>query len=356
MKVESFEIRLMKIPLVKPFVTSLRRVEFVESIVIIIKTDSGLVGYGESVPTKEITGDTKERILDALKVIKNNLLEKNFNNFKDILNIVHNSIDKNSSAKSAVEIAIYDIASKRENLPLYKFLGGSFNTIETSVTVSLGSIESMVKEVEGLQREEIYSFKIKLGGDIEEDLLRFSAIQRVLDPSAKLKLDANQGWSVEETLYFLKKMKGVKVELLEQPIKADDIEGLSYIRKNSKVKIMADESVFSLEDVKKVVALGAADIINIKLDKCGGISKALEIIEFCKRSGVECMMGCMLEGSISVSAAANLAIAKSDIVTFYDLDAPLLFSNNPIKGGVVYNKNIISPSESMGIGCVLPTV
>jgi L-alanine-DL-glutamate epimerase-like enolase superfamily enzyme len=143
--------------------------------------------------------------------------------------------------------------------------------------------------------------------------------------------------------------RGLDIELVEQPVKAHDLEGLKYVTDRSYVPVLADESVFSVEDALKIVQLQAADLINIKLMKCGGLTNALKIATLAEVSGVECMIGCMLEAKVSVNAAVHLACARQ-IITKVDLDGPVLCSEDPVLGGAVFNEKEITVADEPGLG------
>ena len=143
--------------------------------------------------------------------------------------------------------------------------------------------------------------------------------------------------------------KGLDIEFVEQPVKAHDFDGLKYVTERSYVPVLADESVFSPQDALTIMQMGAADLVNIKLMKCGGLYNALKIASAAEVYGVECMIGCMLEAKISVNAAVHLACAKQ-IITRVDLDGPVLCSEDPILGGAVFNEKDITVSDEPGLG------
>ncbi len=352
MIIKDIKIKITKIPLIKPFKTALRIVRELESIVVIISTQRGFVGYGETAPTFAVTGDSKKLILKDLHIIGKNIIGKSVLNFSELLDIVHNSVEKNFSAKSAIEIALYDLLAQNFKTPLYKFLGGYKSVFKTGITISLNDIDTMVKDALEAQNMGFNSLKIKLGSDYKEDIQRVVKIYKSLLKDTSLKLDANQGWSKEECIKFLNTMedKNIPIELIEQPVKKDDIKGLKYIKHRTSIPILADESVFSPMDAIKILEEEAVDFINIKLDKCGGISKALQIADICKLYDVKCMIGCMLEGAISVGAAAHVASAKSNTITMFDLDAPILCKSTSIKGGVKFKLSDIELSNNYGLG------
>lgn len=162
-----------------------------------------------------------------------------------------------------------------------------------------------------------------------------------------IRIDANQGWTPKQAVRILNNMqdRGLDIEFVEQPVKALDFDGMKYVTERSYVPVLADESVFSPADALKIMQMGAADMVNIKLMKCAGITNALKIASAAEVYGVECMIGCMLEAKISVTAAVHLACAKS-IITKIDLDGPVLCKEDPIIGGAVFNEKLISlPNE-----------
>ena len=143
--------------------------------------------------------------------------------------------------------------------------------------------------------------------------------------------------------------RGLDIEFVEQQVKAHDFEGMKYVTERSYVPVLADESVFSPEDAVKIMEMRAADLVNIKLMKCGGLYNALKIVSVAEIYGVECMIGCMLEAKISVNAAVHLACAKK-IITKIDLDGPVLCKEDPILGGAVFDEKIITVSDEPGLG------
>ena len=193
--------------------------------------------------------------------------------------------------------------------------------------------------------------KVKVGKEPEKDIARLSAIREVVPKKTLIRIDANQGWEPKEAVRILNGMqeRGLDIEFVEQPVKGHDIEGLKYVTERSYVPVLADESVFSVEDAFKILQMRAADMINIKLMKCGGLYNGLKIATAAEVYGVECMIGCMLEAKTSVNAAVHLACAKQ-IITKIDLDGPVLCSEDPIIGGAVFNEKDITVSDEPGLG------
>lgn len=352
MKITKVRIGKISVPLRVPFKTALRRVDSVEDVIVEIHTDTGNIGYGEAPPTGVITGDTTGAIIGALNdhIIKT-IIGCDIDDFENLTESVQKCIIHNSSAKAAVDMALWDLYGQLYNIPVYKLLGGSKDKIVTDITISVNSPDEMARDAINAINRGYDTLKVKVGVNPTLDVERLSAIRSAIGHRAKLRIDANQAWKPQEAVRILNKMQeqGLDIELVEQPVIAHDIEGLKYVTERSYVPVLADESVFSPLDAMKIIQTGAADLINIKLMKCGGITPALKIADAASIMGVECMLGCMLEAKISVNAAVHVACARS-IITKIDLDGPVLCSEDPIIGGSVFNEKDISISKEPGLG------
>lgn len=353
MKITDIRFGMLRVPLKTPFKTALRTVDKVEDIVVMVHTDDGRVGYGEAPATAVITGDTHGSIVDAIRhYIAPRLIGQDVADLNRITKLIQDTMEKNTSAKAAVEIAVYDLWGQLYGAPLYKLLGGGDPVITTDITISVDYIDKMVADSIAAVERGFESLKIKVGKDIGVDIERVRAIYAAVEDRALLRLDANQGWTAKEAVYALHTLEdaGVRLELVEQPVKARDLEGMRYVTERVHTPIMADESVFGPAEVMDLIRMRAADIINIKLMKTGGISNAIRIADIAGLYGIECMIGCMLETSISVAAAVHVAVAKSNVITKVDLDGPSLCAYNPVDGGVNFNESEISISDAPGLG------
>jgi len=340
MIITGITVEVEKIPLRTPFITALRRVDDVENIRICIHTDTPNIGLGAAPATKAITGEDLKTIATTIKkIIAPTLVGREFDLPKN-LELLHASCRGNSSAKAAVDMALYDLAALSENKSLVEFLGASAKPLSTAVTISLKDPEKMAMDAASAFGRGLEILKVKVGGGDNLDVKRLEAIREAV-PKARILVDANQAWSVDDSLAIIKAIAPLKIELIEQPIIGSDIEGLKTITTQSSIPILADEAVFTLEDTKKVIEEKAADLINIKLMKCGGISKAIEIIEYCQEKGVKCMMGSMLEGPTSIALTTQLVMAYSDAFSHIDLDSPLLYKKIPTGTGLKFFNNIV---------------
>lgn len=352
MKIAKIETAEVNIPLVTPFKTALRTVDSVNDVVIKITTEDGQEGYGEAPPTAVITGETKGSIRCAIEdFLAPGLIGMEIENLDGIMEKLHKSMVKNTSAKAAVDMAVYDLFAKSSNKPLYKVLGGNKGEIETDLTISVNEIEEMVTDSLLAVKQGFQILKIKVGKEGVKDVERIRAIRQAVGPDIKLRIDANQGWSAKDAVRIIRKLEdlGIDMDLVEQPVSAHDFEGLKLVTSQVQTPILADESVFSASDAIRIIQERAADLINIKLMKTGGIYEALKICAIAESYEVECMIGCMLESKIAVSAAAHLAAAKG-IITRADLDGPSLCREDPYMGGPSFLGPRILMNTEPGLG------
>ena len=352
MKITEVRLGTISVPLRVPFKTALRSVSSVEDVIVEIHTDTGAVGYGEAPPTGVITGDTTGAIIGAIKDhIAKTIIGRDVDDFEDVIQSVQKCILKNTSAKAAVDMALWDLYGQLYKIPVYKMLGGARKHIITDITISVNSPEEMARDAVDAINRGYDCLKVKVGADPTLDVARLSAVREAVGNNVCIRIDANQAWQPKEAVRILNQMqeKGLAIEFVEQPVKAHDLEGLKYVTDRSYVPVLADESVFSPEDALKIMQMRAADLVNIKLMKCGGLYNALKIGSAAEGYGVECMIGCMLEAKISVNAAVELAGDKK-IITKIDLAGPVLCSEDPIIGGAVFEEQKITVSDAPGLG------
>lgn len=353
MRIQAIETIPVAVPLTKPFKTALRTVTTAYAIYVKVLTDDGRAGWGEAPPTHVITGDSLGSITYAIEeVIAPLLIGKDVRNREEIFRLLKRSIVRNTSAKAAVDMAIHDLLGQLAGLPLYQLLGGNRSEIETDFTVSVNGAAEMAEDAERYIADGFNVLKVKVGiGDIGEDIARIQAIRERVGSAPKIRLDANQGWKPKEAVFAIGKMEdaGLDIELIEQPVAADDVDGLAYVTNHTLTPIMADESVFSSKDALRVLERQAADLINIKLMKSGGIHEALKINALAETFGVECMVGSMIETKLGITAAAHLAASQPNITRF-DFDAPLMLAEDIVCGGIVYEGRVIRFPEDAGLG------
>ncbi len=312
MIIKDITTEIIKIPLKTPFITALRKVTDVEFVRVTIECEDGGISYGEAPATKAITGEDLKSIINTIEENKELFYFKSPDASLEILD----KLKITSSAKAALNMAFYNLISP---------MNYETNTnIKTAITISLNKKQKMCNDAVLASNDGMNILKLKFGDDISHAIDVTKTIKK-LNPNAKILIDANQAWDVKKSKKFIDAIKGVDIELLEQPVVANNMLGLKEITQYSHIPIVADETCFTLSDVKQVVESKSADIINIKLMKCGGITYAIKILDYCKEKNIPVMFGSMLEGPISINYAYWLVNKYMDVIKYVDLDSPLLY-------------------------------
>lgn len=353
MKIVDVKIGTVSIPLKRPFKTALRTTNTADDVVVQIVTSEGLTGWGSAAPTLAITGESQASILYVVEqVFKPRLIGQSLENLSELFFVLDNTIARNTSARAAIDIALYDAFARTKKVSLAGMLGAKKWELETDITVSVGPIDDMVSEALSNVSQGYRSLKVKVGTDAKLDFERIDAVRRAVGDSIHIRVDANQGWDADTAIKTIRLFedKGLAIEFIEQPVKAHDFEGMVKVKKAIQTKLVADESIFSEHDARRLLEMGGVDIVNVKLMKAGGIHNAIKICEVAKSFGAVCMMSCMLESKIGISAAAALA-AAIDCIQYVDLDAASLQATDPFDGGVKFEGNkIIIDANEPGLG------
>jgi L-alanine-DL-glutamate epimerase-like enolase superfamily enzyme len=351
LKIESIEIYKSRIKLIEPFVISLGLLEYAENVIVVIRTDKGISGFGECSPFKTINGESIDTCFVVGQYLANVLKGKDAVNIDACLKSMDAVIYGNTSVKSAFDIALYDIASQNAGLPLFKFLGGdNKKVLTTDYTVSIGNSEKMVADAQKIVANGFQIIKVKLGESKEQDVERIRLIRDSVGTSIPIRIDANQGWGTDEAIQTLIALAPYTIQHCEEPIARWNYMELPLVRKQSPIPIMADESCCDENDAKRLVDLEACDLFNVKLGKSAGISRALKIIRKAEEANLKIQVGGFLESRLGFTAAAHLALV-SDSIVHYDFDTPLMFCQDPVRGGIVYSKGgVVTIPDNIGLG------
>lgn len=352
--IEQITIYASPIKLKEPFVISLGPLTHAENVVIEMRTKEGLTGFGECSPFLTINGESMGTALVVAQLLAKVLKGKDALDTEGCIQAMDKIIYGNSSIKSAFDMALYDIASQQAQLPLYAFLGGTKNKIiQTDYTISLGPLEKMVLDAQRIKSNGFQIIKVKLGGTKEEDIQRVKAIREAIGPDITLRIDANQGWIPLDALEILKTIAPYDIQHCEEPIPRWQFMKLPFLRAQSPIPIMADESCCDENDAERLIELQACDSINVKLGKSGGIFKALKIIRLAEQAKRDLQIGGFLESRLAFTASAHLALC-SDQVLHYDFDTPMMFEEDPVQGGIQYGeKGIVEVPDLIGLGAVM---
>lgn len=297
----------------------------------------GVIGYGEASPSQRY-GETIETVQNFLNKVDLSKFNDPFN-LEEILNYIDSIEPGNTSAKAGIDIALHDLIGKLLKIPIYKLFG--LNKEKTPITsFTIGIDEPNVIERKVKEAEEYPILKVKLGLENDEEIIR--TIRKITDKL--IRVDANEGWKTKElALEKIKWLQDEGVELVEQPMPANDIDSVAWLRDKVDIPIIADENCIRLYDVP---TLGKAyDGINIKLMKSTGIREAIKMINTARAMNMKIMIGCMIESSVGITAGAQI----SPLVDFADLDGNLLITNDPFEGVKVKGGKLILPDEP-GLG------
>lgn len=351
-KIKSISINILEIPLKSPFITSLRQTNVIRDLVVIIKTTENLVGYGSCAIVPIITNESENSLITTIKeILAPKLIGQELNNLNLLLYNIHTTLNKHNSAKMAIEIALFDLFAKSFNLPLYKYLGGGINEIESGITINAKDIPTMLSDAKFYIKKGFKAIKLKVGFEKYHDIEAIELLYKTIFRDASIILDANQGWSLKDSIEIVNTLekKKIKIFFIEQPINKTKLLSLKSLSKKTKIPIIADESMFNINDCFRIIKENICAGINIKLAKCGGLANANNIYHLATSMGLKLMAGCMLESPISLSAMSSF-IASKNLFIYNDLDPIELIKKNPIKGGIKLKANKIYLSSKSGLG------
>ena len=333
-----------------PFTIATGTMHYAQNVFIRVHTDAGMYGVGECSAFPMITGETQATCFEMAKEFAAIWKNKDAEAIEDRMNELHGFTAFNATIKSAFDMALHDLAAKKANQPLYKFLGGKKKPLETDLTIGIDTAENMADKAIDFIKRGVRIIKVKLGKNAKEDVERIKKIREAAGDKILLRIDANQGWSFEDAIHALTDMGKYDIQFCEQPMRHWDDDKLPALKKISPIKLMADESVFNHYDAERLIKADACDYINIKFSKSGGILEATKINAVCAQNNIPCMMGGMLESRIALSAFAHFALAHDNII-FYDMDTCMLgHKQDPVVGGVKYNGFFVEVPETAGIG------
>jgi L-alanine-DL-glutamate epimerase-like enolase superfamily enzyme len=349
MQISKIEIYKYSIPM-EPFTIATGTMHFAQNLLVRIHTNTGLIGVGECSAFPMIAGETQATCYEMAKDFASIWKTKDPLQIESRMQELDLFTAGNYTAKSAFDMALYDIAAQDAALPLYQYLGGQYKTIETDLTIGIDTPEKMAATAMEFQKNGVTIMKVKLGKKVSEDIQRIKEIRNAIGYQIKIRIDANQGWSYDDAVIALTSLGNYQIEFCEQPMRKWNDELLPALMAISPIPIMADESVFTHHDAERLIRHKACTYINIKFAKSGGILEATKINQIAAANGIDCMLGGMLESRVALTAEMHFALAHNNIC-FYDLDTCLVGHKiDPVIGGVSYNGMNLSLTEAIGIG------
>lgn len=350
MKITSIALYGLRLPLIRPFIVAYETYEDMPTILVKMETDEGIIGYGEATPDQHVTGETWEGTFSLLlHQLAPAIIGENPFQIERIHEKMAEMVYAAPSAKAALDIACYDIMGKAAGQPVYNLLGGRYHdSLSVPYVVSILEPAAMAEEALEAVKEGYRSIKIKVGTDPYVDVERIRAVRSAIGKAVPLRVDANQGWRNRAvTMWVLEQVKGCDIDWIEQPVIADDLTALAEIRRQSIIPVMVDEGVHGDREMRETIVRQAADKLNIKLMKCGGLYPALKLVAQAEMAGIECQVGSMVESAVATAAGAHLAVAKKTIRS-NELVGPLMFSCDV--ADFPYESLHICLSEAPGLG------
>ena len=346
-KVELFKASL---PLKRPFRIALGETHATQTMFVRLTTDTGLIGMGEADCFRPVVGENQAVAIAAGQDYGRLLLGKDPLAIDRRVTELRNFMPATPTTRSAFDIALHDIAAQAAGLPLYAYFGGEKRTLETDITVGIDTPEAMATHAREIADRGLKAIKIKLGTGAQEDIARMRAIRSAIGNDIALRIDANQGWDRADAMIVLDAIAPLGVQYCEQPVRAWDVEGMAAVAARSAIPVMADETLFDEHDALRLVSSGTCHYLNIKLAKAGGLHVALRINTIAEAGGFKCMVGCMTETRLALTAAAHLVSSRPNIA-FADLDGADMLKDDPVTGGMVYGENgAIHLPDTPGLG------
>ena len=335
----------------KPYTIAFKTVDQVRNAFVEITLENGITGLGSGNPSEYVVGESFAQCLQALQEENIEfLIGRDIREFNQVAFEVWEKFPKNPSARAALDIALYDAFTKNLGVPLVRFLGQKIESLPTSNTIGIKNVDETIREAQDFIQRGFKILKVKLGKDLEEDIERLVKLREILGNKIIIRIDANQGYSKEQTIDFYKRTKHLEIELIEQPLPARSVSEMKSLPNEIKALIAADESLLTPSDALNLVTPpGASGIFNIKLMKCGGVSQALKIADIAHQKNVDLFWGCNDESIVSITAALHAAFACAN-TKYIDLDGSLDLGNDVVNGGFILKDGIMYCSDRPGLG------
>ena len=350
MKITRIDVKPVHMPFAHPYTIAYETLDATTNVFLRLETDSNLSGYGCAAPDKAITGETPASVCRALEHTAAPII-RGADPLRHVrlLESLREQLRAHPAALAGVDMAIHDLLGKAAGLPLWRLLGGFRECIETSVTIGILSLEETLACAKKWIGKGFRCLKIKGGLNVDEDVERVLKVREMVGQDIELRFDANQGFSVEESLEFVRRTSRANLELLEQPTPKGRVDLLGRVTQQVPLPVMADESLMGLRDAFRLARHELVDMVNVKLMKVGGIDEALQINAVARAAGLEVMIGCMDEAALAIAAGLHFALARPNVV-YADLDGHLELEQDPSSGAVEVRDGILYPTDKPGIG------
>ncbi len=347
MQLRAATAQFVRVPLTRPYAIAGGMWDSAEMVLVRLETDAGHVGHGVAAPAEEVTGETATSALEALseRVLADFVGTPVTAALAAVATRVHGP-----AAQAALDMALHDLVAQAAQKPLVEHLGRAQSDLPTSVTIGVKDTAAALEEAEEYVARGLVCLKVKTGVDVDEDVARLSALRSRFGARVILRADANQGYSPRAFERFVPWIERLDLELVEQPLHPSEDAALLCAPPHLRRRLLADESVHTVGDVERLQRSGAPfGAINIKLMKCGGPSRALELAAAAERAGLDVMWGCMDESAAGIAAALHVAYACR-ATRYLDLDGSFDLAHDPHVGGFELRGNVLSVLQQPGLG------
>ncbi len=332
--IRAIEFEPLNIPLLEPFVIAIGRLDHVRNVLVTVRLENGVVGYGESAPLEPISGENQATVLATLGVCAAMLTGRDALEWRKLAADLKGVFGAQAAARAGLEMALLDAVTKTMRVPLYQFLGGASSYVETDLSIPIVEPERAAIVAREWVEQGGRVLKIKVGKSLDSDVARILAV-KIAAPTLEITLDANQGYNASQAVALLETLSrnGVRVAMFEQPVPKHDWLGMRFVTEHGRVPVAADETVFGPYDALQIAAQGAANVVNIKLMKCG-LVEGMDIAAVCRAGHVGLMIGGMIESKLAMCCSAHFAAGLGGF-DYIDLDTPMLLAENPFEGGYI---------------------
>ncbi len=300
-----------------------------KNVLVTLELEGGVRGWGEGAPFPAFNGETQARVLAACRLAAPLLEGCDLHATEELRDRLRRAAADSPSAVCAIETAVVDARARLEGRSLHAVLGGAEERLVTDITITTGTVEEAATEARAFAAFGTLKMKVG-GGDLDRDVARVIAV-RDARPDARILVDANAGFSVDDAVRFAEAIRSANIDLFEQPILPGDWDALAEVRKRTGLRIAIDESLTCADDVSMAKRHDAADAANVKIMK-SGVFEALAIVERARTEGLDRMIGGMVETRLAMGMSACIAAGIGGF-SFVDLDTPLFLADDPFVGG-----------------------
>jgi L-alanine-DL-glutamate epimerase-like enolase superfamily enzyme len=350
MKITRIEAWPVAMKLDEPYTIAYETIDRAVNVFVRIETSGGITGYGCSAPDPEITKETADSVIAAITGIAEPVLMRTDPlRTARVIEQVKSALKEQPSAIAGIDMALHDILGKSCNLPLWKLLGGYRRSFKTSITIGILPTRETVEKARYWIKQGFTVLKIKGGLSADNDIERILKIREAVGDKIELRFDANQGYTVDDSIRFVEATRTARLELFEQPISKGQPDLLSSVTSSVHLPVMADESLMNLRDAFRLARRDVVDMVNIKLMKVGGIYEALLINGVARSAGLEAMVGCMDEAALGIAAGLHFALARPNVL-YCDLDGHIGLEGDPSDGAVILRNGVLHPTNEPGLG------